>query len=774
MPLDPQLRDDLLATYQALKEQGEIVPVAKLEQYYQTFRSRFGPDVLANLDGELLLNTLHGSSDPDSMVYWLEWKNDEVFPTGIFGSIAGGSALKFGIYRRKETGNWMTGSPQHQQELSIPQAVEIIRRYRDQLLAGVRLLEALPPGADDQAYAELQAQMDRVAPEVSNTVWGHKYFHLLCPDKLDDYNVDYLQRFHLIKMLQLPPEGEGRYRCAGRYIQIAHELEMPINHLSRTLNHRNSGAHTYWKVRVNPTGDSEQGTNEWEAMRNGGYVGMWWVNLGNLSHIKLDSDSKKLVAELMHQHYNARSWANEVFNFVVKMREGDLVCAFEANTVLGMGRITGEYQYAPTDSQAPHRHAVEWLSEEVWPLPMPEAVGRVVRELKEPANLLEIERRLLGAAPLPIIPRPVTTVPDELHDTPIYPIPKLAGIAGRIQSVLTRKKQVVLYGPPGTGKTYWARRAVQDLAAYQIFGRAYLDLPGDQQQELWQKSGPIRMCTFHPAYGYEDFLEGYRPVAEQGQLIFERRSGIFKRLCEEAARQPERNFYLIIDEINRGDIPRIFGELLTLLEKDKRGDSLLLPLSGERFCVPPNVYLIGTMNTADRSIALLDTALRRRFGFVELMPDSSLLQEGMVGGQIPLAAWLDGLNQQILTHVGRDARNLQIGHAYFLDGGQPVTEMNRFVRIVADDILPLLEEYCYEDFTLLAEILGDSLIDREQQRIRHELFDPARRDLLVQALLSPFPNITASASAVRSEAEQAELTQTLEDDPEDVAGDFSQ
>ena len=222
--------------------------------------------------------------------------------------------------------------------------------------------------------------------------------------------------------------------------------------------------------------------------------------------------------------------------------------------------------------------------------------------------------------------------------------------------------------------------------------------------------GAVRMCSFHPAYGYEDFIEGYRPELHEGRMTFALRDGIFKQLCRDAEAQPERPFYLIIDEINRGDIPRIFGELLTVIEKDKRGKPVVLPMSRSAFRVPPNVLLIGTMNTADRSIALLDTALRRRFGFVELMPDASLLEGATVAG-IPLGPWLDALNRRICEHVGRDARNLQVGHSFLLEGGRPVKDAVRFFRVVRDEIIPLLEEYCYEDFDALHSILGGGLVD---------------------------------------------------------------
>ena len=200
------------------------------------------------------------------------------------------------------------------------------------------------------------------------------------------------------------------------------------------------------------------------------------------------------------------------------------------------------------------------------------------------------------------------------------------------------------------------------------------DIKGDQDGA----EGLVRMCSFHPAYGYEDFIEGYRPQVGSGQLTFERRDGIFKKLCDEASSKSSRKFYLIIDEINRGDIPRIFGELLSIFEKDKRGKPLLLPLSRKPFQVLDNVFVIGTMNTADRSIALLDTALRRRFGFIELMPDSSVMGDTIIEG-IPVSAWLDALNRRICEFIGRDARNLQIGHSYFLENGKPLKSMTRDV-----------------------------------------------------------------------------------------------
>ena len=190
----------------------------QLQGYYRLFRERFGPEVLRNLDGEALLETLHDHSNRDSLVYWLEFKNDAEFPAA-FGSIGGGSALKFGIYRRKETGAWMSGSPQAQRELALPEAVAIARRHRKQLLAGVDLLAQFPVNATDDDYARLQQEMERIAPDINDTAWGHKYFSLLFPDRLDDYHNANYQRFHLIKLLQIPPAAGlcfSRTLCAPR------------------------------------------------------------------------------------------------------------------------------------------------------------------------------------------------------------------------------------------------------------------------------------------------------------------------------------------------------------------------------------------------------------------------------------------------------------------------------------------------------------------------------------------------------------------------------
>lgn len=246
--------------------------------------------------------------------------------------------------------------------------------------------------------------------------------------------------------------------------------------------------------------------------------------------------------------------------------------------------------------------------------------------------------------------------------------------------------------------------------------------------------GQLTRVTFHPSYTYEDFVEGYKPVPTgTGQLDLRLVDGVFKRVCRAAQADPDHPYLLMIDEINRGNIPKIFGELITLLEADKRGMTVVLPQSRETFSVPPNVFLLGTMNTADRSIKLLDAALRRRFAFIELMPDAETVSGGKVG-DLDLAQFLSGLNAKIAATEGREK---QIGHSFLLtDGGVPVSSHEEFAQRFRYEILPLLQEYSYEDYAELESYLGSKLVNVREQALNGDVLSVATD--LVEALRSQF------------------------------------
>ena len=763
--LNEAKRKEIQGKHEELLNEGRLYSQTQLDQYYSIFRQRFGTDALKGLDGEALLTFMHDHGNKDSMVYWLEFKNDEEFDTKRFGSIAGGSALKFRIFRRKETGHWQAGGESNKpKDITVEEAVEIARKHRDQLLKGVELLNEFSDDATDEDYAQLQDEMDELAPDVSKLAWGHKYFSLMFPDKLDDYHSPEWQRFHILKLLQLPPEGDGRYICAGRFVSAAKEVELPMNHLTATLNAVQGRLHRYWRIGTR-SGDTK--ISHWEMMQERDCVAIGWKELGELSWAEAKRETRKKLKKVLQEKYpNQHPTAigndcSQITHFVASINEGDIVFAADGGKVLGIGKITGEYRYEP-DFDFPHHRPVEWLDFGEWKMPVPEGLRSTVREVrKHNENIVDAETRIqTGSSPVkPDKPDPVV----KRHI-------RLSGIPGRIQSVLDRKAQVILYGPPGTGKTYWAEHAANDLAAISAFGKRFDDLDPQQKQLVTgegESTGTVRLCCFHPAYGYEDFLEGYRPRTVDGQVTFDLRDGVFKKLCNDADAHPDKNFYLIVDEINRGDIPRIFGELLTTLEKDKRGKRIILPVSQDVFTVPKNVFLIGTMNTADRSISLLDAALRRRFGFVEMMPDGTVLKDSNVSG-IPLRAWFDSLNERIRQHVGRDARNLQIGHSYLMQSGSPIKEIAPLKRAIRDDIIPLLEEYCYEDYGTLGSILGQDLVDVSLQRIRHELFDDGSENDLVQALLAPCSNISTSSEALSADESSVDDDN---DEPEDDGAD---
>jgi 5-methylcytosine-specific restriction protein B len=244
-------------------------------------------------------------------------------------------------------------------------------------------------------------------------------------------------------------------------------------------------------------------------------------------------------------------------------------------------------------------------------------------------------------------------------------------------AVLRNKKNIILQGAPGVGKTFAARRL-----AWSMMGE--------------KDDSRIEFVQFHQNYSYEDFMMGYKPV-EDG---FELKYGIFYRFCQKAANQPDKEFFFIIDEINRGNMSKIFGELLMLIEKDYRGTKATLAYNGLSFSVPKNLYIIGMMNTADRSLAMIDYALRRRFSFFEVEPGFD--SEGFIHYQ-------NGLNNETLNELVNKVKDLNreisldkslgkgfcIGHSYFC--GRDVCTEEWLHSIVDYDILPMLSEYWFDD-----------------------------------------------------------------------------
>ena len=251
-------------------------------------------------------------------------------------------------------------------------------------------------------------------------------------------------------------------------------------------------------------------------------------------------------------------------------------------------------------------------------------------------------------------------------------------------------KNIILHGVPGVGKTHNINRLINlieknEYSEKEIFQKITQNSETNEGLNDENLKTKVVFTTFHQSFAYEDFIEGFRPT-ESGQIIL--RDGIFKTICENATNDKYNNYYLVIDEINRGNISKIFGELITLIEESKRDKlEIFLPYSQEKFTIPSNLFIIGTMNSTDKSIALIDIALRRRFTFLELKPNESLIQNP------DAKEFFTKLNELLED-------DYKVGHSYFMGENIDLEFVKEY------KIKPLLKEYFYGNSEKLNEILN--------------------------------------------------------------------
>ena len=406
--------------------------------------------------------------------------------------------------------------------------------------------------------------------------------------------------------------------------------------------------------------------------------GYWWLN----ANPKIWSYSDIAVGEVQsYTLYNENGNKRRIFQNFLDAKAGDMIIGYESNPVkqiVAIGRVSAEQ-----DGEKLFFEKVEGLTSPIDYATLKECpeLERMEYFQNPQGSLFKLTRGEYDFI-LDMIreENPVST--DAAIDAytksdfldEVYMTEKRYE---NLVAVLRNKKNIILQGAPGVGKTFAARRL-----AWSTMGE--------------QDDSRIEFVQFHQNYSYEDFMMGYKPV-EDG---FELKYGIFYRFCQKAANQPDKEFFFIIDEINRGNMSKIFGELLMLIEKDYRGTKATLAYNGLSFSVPKNLYIIGMMNTADRSLAMIDYALRRRFSFFEVEPGFD--SEGFIHYQ-------NGLNNETLNELISKVKDLNheialdkslgkgfcIGHSYFC--GRDICTDEWMHSIVDYDILPMLSEYWFDD-----------------------------------------------------------------------------
>ena len=504
--------------------------------------------------------------------------------------------------------------------------------------------------------------------------------------ELTEEGLDWLNREDPVAMLR---EARRRYRTwrkenprKKKEIESADEL---------------SESHRIWLMAPG------EGAELWDSFQRKGEASIGWDNAGDLAKLPALKDCTEKINALYQDGKNHSNIGRCLWEFAHKMQPGDIVVAKKGRSeYLGVGVVRSHYIWNEAAPSHKSMRKVTWVKTGRWPVGgqiNQKTLTDVTSEKKYPGYKEELEatfeldfeevRRAAfenGLAGVVEVPAQEGEMAYGLSDM-LSEVFMSASRANELLDVLRRKKNIILQGPPGTGKTFIAKR----LAYSCMKAKA-----GDR----------VEMVQFHQSYSYEDFIQGFRPKENGG---FERRDGVFFRFCERARLSPGEDFFFVIDEINRGNLSKIFGELMMLVEADKRGDKhrvqLTYSMEGEHFSIPENVHIIGTMNTADRSLAMVDYALRRRFAFFQMPPqfndkfEARLLENGNISEELAkrIVDKVTALNKAIA-----DDQNLgpgfEIGHSYFCnDTPENGGEEAWYANIVDHEIGPQLQEYWFDD-----------------------------------------------------------------------------
>ena len=421
------------------------------------------------------------------------------------------------------------------------------------------------------------------------------------------------------------------------------------------------------------------GSANWESDYTEGIMAIGWPGMGDLSAYGSKEEMRAKMRELYGGIGSYRNQVLATWQFANEIKPGDVVFVKKGlKKVVGRGVVEGEYVYDKQRGEFCHTHKVRWTDKGEWEHP-DQYVMKTLTDMTPYTNFLKKMQALFdeskSESSLDAVEEADAydpyTADDFLQD--VYMDEERYQT---LKALLLTKKNVILQGAPGVGKTFAAKRL-----AYSIMEE--------------KDTSRVQMVQFHQSYSYEDFIMGFRP-ADSG---FTLKKGVFYEFCRKAA-EDDRPYFFIIDEINRGNLSKIFGELFMLIESDKRGVELQLLYADEQFSIPSNIYIIGMMNTADRSLAMLDYALRRRFAFFEMPPAFSSAGFQSYKARINnikfdrLVDTVERLNREI-TEDDSLGEGFRIGHSYLCTN---INISDEWLRSVVEfELVPLLKEYWFDE-----------------------------------------------------------------------------
>lgn len=423
-----------------------------------------------------------------------------------------------------------------------------------------------------------------------------------------------------------------------------------------------------------------EGASMWDEFYNAGIMAIGWGEIGDLKNFKTKGDIKIKMKETFGSNLSYTHAAHATWQFANEMKIGDVIFVKNGTQQLvGRGVVTSDYEFDPNrKDEYGNIRKVNWTNKGQWQHPG-KAVMKTLTDITTYTEYVEKLNALFEDETADDVEETAKNYPVYTEDDFLDEVFMSDDEYSQLVGILRNKKNIILQGAPGVGKTFAAKRL-----AYSMMGVKDIDR--------------VMMVQFHQSYSYEDFIMGFRPT-ETG---FELKKGAFYNFCKKAEIDSDNDYFFIIDEINRGNLSKIFGELFMLIENDKRGLPLQLLYSDEKFAVPGNVYIIGMMNTADRSLAMLDYALRRRFAFFELRPgfetDGFREYRTTLDNEKfnKLINCVESLNNAISADESL-GDGFCIGHSYFCNLDAETIDDRCLSGIVEYELIPLLKEYWFDE-----------------------------------------------------------------------------